>query len=136
MLLSYHDYRLDIVQLHDLVLFINVLSKSDSGCVPDGFLSGLLGILVGLDGEWKFGLKTRMVTPVTLHRLPVSLLLFLSSTEGRVIPGNSTSEVVPVNITVDGDETEDTPQNPSHFADHPDICLTHVVRDMEHHLYL
>ena len=113
----------------------SILLGDDSWHITDCFFRSLCGILSSFNGVWQLWRETWMVTPISFLAFPICLLISFSSPEVRVPPGSSASEVVPVSITIEWDRAECSPENPSHFADHPHICLAHVVCHVEHHAF-
>ena len=128
---------------HDEVLHLGVfrlasvlaieLEQTDSRYVLHSLLPSLGRLLASLDREWVLAFVTRMVTPVCTLGLRLGAFLILRLARQAVFPCNATAQVVPVNVTVDGNEAEEAPEDPPHLADHPHVRLTHVVRNVKHH---
>ena len=133
MLTGDHDESLHIAVRHVAHSFVFRIVHSDPRRVSHGLLSCLLGLHARLDRERKLALVPRVETPIGTSCLSFSLPISISLAGKRILPGNSAAQVVPVEVTVGGDESKCTPEDPSHFADHPDVGLAHVVCHVEHH---
>lgn len=72
-----------------------------------------------------------MVTP--LSTLFLSLFLFFLLWFEIISPSWSAAEVTPIRISVNRHTKPNTPEDPTHFTDHPHIGLAHIVSNMEHH---
>lgn len=101
--------------------------------VLEVFISGLTVVLDLLEGEVVNGFISRAITPVGSDSLCLLALLVLSLASEPLLPGNSSAVVVPVHVSVDGDEGDSAPEDPTHLPDHPHVGLTHVVSHVEHH---
>lgn len=115
---------------------IEIVSGVHSGHVTERFFSSLVGVLGSLDREVVLGLVTRIETPVSTLRFSLGNLLLLSHRVEVSLPGSSATKVVPVEVTVGREEKTHGPEDPSHFPNHPDISLAHVVGHVEHHFII
>ena len=77
-----------------------------------------------------------LVTPVGAQVLRLLLLVSLVTTEIMVSVGHTPAEEVPVRATVERGHADAAPEDPTHLTDHPDISLSHIVRDVKHHILL
>ena len=128
-----HDQRLHIWVLYEAGLLTLGVMGADSGHITDLLLSCLFGLDSRLDREVVLALIAGMETPIGTFLLSLLSPVFLSLATHAIFPCNTSAQVVPVDITIDGNESECAPEDPTHFADHPSVGLAHVVCDMEHH---
>ena len=128
-----HDEVLHLAVPHQALLFALQLVQADSWRVPNRLLSRHQGLLPRLDRERVLALVPRMVAPVSPIVLSLCHPIRFGFTGQGVFPGDTAAKIVPIDVTVEGDEAEEAPEDPSHFADHPDVRLTHVICNMEDH---
>lgn len=104
MLSQDHDRVTDMLGLLKLLLTVDHTGLGvKTGQVLHGLFATLVSVLLGLDREGILGLVTRVETPVGSKSLSSNHLLVLSATEEVIAPGSTSTEVVPVSVTVDGD---------------------------------
>ena len=132
-LTSDHYDGLNVAMFHDSIALILGIVQTQTGHISDRLLSCLFSLLSCLDREVVLAFVARVVTPIGTLSLSCGLLVCLALARERVLPCDSSAQVVPVDVTVDGDEAEGAPEDPTHLADHPSVRLAHVVLDVEHH---
>ena len=118
-------------QLSSLLVHVSIWRQS---WMVINFLNfGLSLIFLCLEREVVNWLVSWLVTPVGSECLgPIFLVIFGTAKE-MISPSNSSSQEVPVTITIDRSHTNSTPEDPSHLPDHPHVSLSHVVCYVEHH---
>ena len=97
-----------------------------------GLLSGLLSIFLCLDTEWVLCLVSWVETPVCFKWLCLCFLICLWTFE-IVLPSYTSTEIVPVEVSIGRNKEEEGPEHPSHLTNHPHVGLAHVVGNVEHH---
>jgi len=132
-LLRNADDVADHLGFNDAGFGVTARFGEETGHVAVLLFTGLLGVLLGLDGEVETGLETGVEAPVALLFSGPRLLVLVSAVEEILAPGDTTSEEVVVGETVEGGEEDTAPEDPTHLPDHPHVGFTHVVHDMEHH---
>ena len=128
------DERTDVDGLHLAFVVVVFAGAAQSGGVVDSFLLGLAVVFPLLDGEIVDRGISGSVTPIGTQLVRISLLLCLSARVEFICPGDTSTKVVPVDISVDNDVAEGGPAYPTELADLPDIRLPHVICDVEHHI--
>jgi len=129
-----HDNRLNLGVSHQAHLLILGLMNANTGHIGVNLFRGLLGLRACLDRERKSSLITGTETPISTVGNSLGLLVLLGLARERILPGDTSAQVIPVEVTVEGDKRPGSPEDPTHFADHPGVGFTHVVSNMEHHL--
>ena len=128
------DKVTNLLRLNNVVVAIDhVRLCAHSRHIINGLFASLGRVLRSLNREGVLRLVTRVITPISSLGLCLCHPFSLSATEVVVPPGTSSTEVVPVGVTVDWNGSNDGPEYPSHLPDHPYIGLSHVVRNVEHH---
>jgi hypothetical protein len=128
-----HDQRVNFCWSPNSRLMILLFSHNNTWNIVDSFLGRLLRMLAALDREVVLWLISRMETPVCSLSLCLCALLILSFLREGIPPGSSATKVVPVCITINRHWQAKTPEDPTHFADHPNVGLAHVISHVEHH---
>jgi hypothetical protein len=105
----------------------------DTWHVMESLFRSLKCILSGFDWVLSIWSEPWMVSPATYLCVGFFFLLFLSLSRKGVPPCDSSAEIVPVCISVKWNGKPDRPKDPSHLPYHPDISLTHIIGNMEHH---
>ncbi len=100
--------------------------------IAEWLLPSLFGVFVRFYRKIELGLEPRVEAPVANFLFSEGLLFDFSACV-VVSPGYSSSEVVPISVSVDRKGQAERPEDPTHLADHPNVRLTHIVTDMEHH---
>jgi hypothetical protein len=133
-LLSDGNNGAHVFRLNEASFVVHGGLGAETGHVAVLFFARLVRVLLSLDGEVVLVNVARSETPVSFLALSEFDLLRFGATEPVLAPGSAAAEVVPVSVTVDGRGKDDTPENPTHFADHPSVGLAHIVHNMEHHV--
>ena len=95
--------------------------------IINGLFTRLGRVLCRLNREGVLRFVSRVVAPISTLSLCLGHLFSLSAPEVVVPPGTSSTEIVPVGVTVDWNGGDDGPEYPSHLPDHPYVGLAHVV---------
>ena len=127
-----HYHAANFTVWKNISLLLNSFNQINSWHISVAFFPGLWSIFLCLDTEWVLGLVSWMETPISLFSFSLFPFLFISSLE-IILPGYSSAKIIPVEVSVHGNKEEERPENPSHFTDHPDIGLAHIIGDVEHH---
>lgn len=123
-----------ILRLNSALLLVKGrVNVVETRSVLEVLFSGLAVVLDLLKREVVDGLVSGAVTPVGSEALGLLALLILSLASEPLLPGHSSAVVVPVHVSIDGDEGNSAPEDPTHLPDHPHVGLTHVVSHVEHH---
>ena len=107
--------------------------RLETRSISESFFSSLLIVPLSFKREWDRRLIARLVTPVSSIGFSFLLLLLFTLAIEPVSKGHTSTQVVPINVSVDWDESNKAPQHPTTLTNHPDIGLAHVVRHVEHH---
>ena len=108
----------------------------DSRGVFEVVFPTLLTVFILFKREVIDWLISGLITPVGSLYLCLLLLFIFSLPAEPVAPGNSSSQIIPISVSVNGDGEDSSPEDPTHLPDHPDISLSHIVCNMEHHCFI
>jgi len=100
------------------------------------FFRSLAGVFDSLDREIIFRLESLVVSPVSAEFSGLFMAFRRRLSIKSLKPCLTSTKVVPVKVSVERNESTDRPEDPSTFPDHPDVCLAHVITDVEHHRLL
>jgi hypothetical protein len=124
----------DFLGLCDAFALFAGIASHDSWMILKALLASLLCVLSCFDREVVGRLIARLETPVGSISVSLLFLIILSKPRVVILPGNSAGKEVPIEVTIKRDESAEAPKDPTSLTDHPYVGLTHVVRDVEHHL--
>ena len=108
---------------------------AQSWMIVNSFELGLTSVFLILKREVVHWIISGLITPLTFPFLSLLLLVIFGAAEEIVSPSGTTTQSVPVCTTVNRGGADAAPEDPSHFTDHPDVRLSHIVRDVKHHCF-
>jgi hypothetical protein len=102
--------------------------------ITHSLFCGLRFVLLVLQRESIDRVVPRLVTPISTEIFSLLSLFVFSKTRVVIFPSDTAAKEIPIDVTINGNRAAHAPKDPTTLTDHPHVCLTHVVRDMEHHL--
>ena len=126
-------YCSDIFRIHMSLPIFSTHLTLKSWMVSNPLFISLLFIFLSLQRELVNWLISWMVSPISSLFLCLTFLFIFILIFEPVFPGNSFSKVVPILCSVNWYKGYTSPEDPTHFTDHPHVGLPHVVCNMEHH---
>ncbi len=130
---SYINNGSDVFRCHVTILPVTLRSCDKSGCVINILFWVHLRISVAFDGEIVSRFISRLVSPISSLFLGLCFHVLFTDSAQFFLQDDSASQEIPIEISIQGDKSNCSPEDPTHFSNHPDISLSHIVGHMKYH---